>query len=152
MTLNDTRQITGQLLAFDVHMNLVLSEAEEFRVPRKQQHAAASAAAATKGGANGVKAVVAEEKRTLGLIILRGEWIISISVEGPPPADPRDRLGKAAAGPGMGRSVGRGVAAGGPALGQVPGMSALGGLGGPISRNSPGSFAPAGVGRGFGGR
>lgn len=142
MTLNDTRQITGQLLAFDVHMNLVLSEAEDVRRPKRALHSKHPE-------------TVAEEKRTLGLVILRGEWIISISVEGPPPADPRDRLGKAAPGPGVGRAVGRGV--GGQPLGsgvQVPGIGALGGLGGPVSRAAPpGNFAPpSGIGRGYAGR
>lgn len=138
MTLNDTRQITGQLLAFDVHMNLVLSDSEEFRRPKRAQHAKSSD-------------TVQEEKRTLGLIILRGEWIISISVEGPPPADPRDRLGKAPVGPGVGRAVGRGVGAA-QGNGQVPGINALGG---PVSRVAPGNFAPppsTGIGRGFAGR
>jgi len=30
VTLSDGRQITGQLLAFDAHMNVVLSECEYF--------------------------------------------------------------------------------------------------------------------------
>lgn len=145
--MTDTRQITGQLLAFDVHMNLVLSEAEEFRRPKR-----ALAAAAGSSSNN-----IPDEKRTLGLIILRGEWICSVSVEGPPPADPRDRLAKAAPGPGIGRAVGRGVATttAAGANGGIPGVAALGGLGGPISRSStnPGNFAPpVGVGRGYAGR
>ena len=31
VTLNDSRTLTGQMLAFDKHMNLVISECEEFR-------------------------------------------------------------------------------------------------------------------------
>lgn len=136
--MTDTRQITGQLLAFDVHMNLVLSEAEEFRRPKR----------ALKGTSDGS---IPDEKRTLGLIILRGEWICSVSVEGPPPADPRDRLAKAMPGPGVGRAVGRGIAS---TNGGIPGVAALGGLGGPVPRANPGNFAPpvGGVGRGYAGR
>ena len=38
-------------------------------------------------------------KRVLGLVIIRGETIVSLSVEGPPPAD-------TAGGPGVSRYVG----------------------------------------------
>ena len=64
--------------------------------------------------------VESEEKRTLGLTIVRGAHIISLSVESPPPADPSARLGKSApggipsslaAGPGVAKPAGRGAAA-----------------------------------------
>lgn len=102
--MTDTRQITGQFLAFDVHMNLVLSDAQEFRTIKS-------------------KDLSREEKRTLGLIIIRGEWIISITVEGPPPSDPRERLQKANPGSGVGRAIGRGQQVLG--AGAVPGSNAL---------------------------
>ncbi|KAF9888715.1 hypothetical protein FE257_008290 [Aspergillus nanangensis] len=63
VTLNDGRQMTGQMLAFDKHMNLVLADTEEFRrVKRKSKPAA--------GPAN-APLVESEEKRTLGLTIVR---------------------------------------------------------------------------------
>lgn len=63
VTTIDGRQLVGTLLAFDKHMNLVLSETEEFRVTKKTK---------------------AEQQRPLGLVILRGETVVSCSVEAPP--------------------------------------------------------------------
>lgn len=37
ITLNDTRQFVGQLLAFDKHMNLVVADTEEFRLVKKRK-------------------------------------------------------------------------------------------------------------------
>ncbi|KAK7701189.1 Small nuclear ribonucleoprotein-associated protein B [Diaporthe eres] len=113
VTLNDGRQMTGQMLAFDKvrgpsepartvdtllmmpsqHMNVVLADTEEFRRIKKQNKPAAPGAA--PGAA---QAVVQEEKRTLGLTIVRGAHIVSLSVESPPPADPSTRLGKSTTG------------------------------------------------------
>lgn len=94
-------------------MNLVLADTEEFRKIKKQSKPAAP-------GASGASAqtVVQEEKRTLGLTIVRGKNIVSLSVESPPPADPSARLGKSTAGgiastltsgPGVARPAGRGA-------------------------------------------
>jgi small nuclear ribonucleoprotein B and B' len=79
VTINDGRTLTGQMLAFDRHMNLVLAECEEFRRVRPKKKA---------GEEN---APEQELKRTLGLVILRGEAIVSISVEGPPPVVDEDK-------------------------------------------------------------
>jgi small nuclear ribonucleoprotein (snRNP)-like protein len=106
--------MTGQMLAFDKHMNLVLADTEEFRrVKRKQNKFAAPGSETTS------QTIETEEKRTLGLTIVRGAHIISLSVESPPPADPSARLGKnapsgipsaLASGPGVARPAGRGAA------------------------------------------
>lgn len=152
VTLNDGRQMTGQMLAFDKHMNLVLADTEEFR---KVKRKAAKSTHAAPGSAAAAQAVESEEKRTLGLTILRGTHIVSCSVEGPPPSDPSARLGQSApggapaamqAGAGISRPAGRGlpVGLGGPAAGV--GGPPPGGFGFP-----PGGF-PSGAPPGFPGR
>ncbi|KAJ5480837.1 Small nuclear ribonucleoprotein-associated protein B [Penicillium diatomitis] len=122
VTLNDGRQMTGQMLAFDKHMNLVLADTEEFRrIKRKSKPAA---------GSSNAPLVEAEEKRTLGLTIVRGTQVVSCSVDGPPPADPSTRLGAGGpgpvgatatlvTGPGISKPAGRGlpIGLGGPAAG-----------------------------------
>jgi len=106
-------------------MNLVLADTEEFRrIKRKQAKSGAP------GASSSTQTIEQEEKRTLGLTIVRGAQIVSLSVESPPPADPSARLGKSsgggiasalAAGPGVARPAGRGAAApislAGPATG-----------------------------------
>lgn len=106
-------------------MNLVLADTEEFRrIKRKQAKSGAP------GASSSTQTIEQEEKRTLGLTIVRGAQIVSLSVESPPPADPSARLGKSsgggiasalAAGPGVARPAGRGAAApislAGPAAG-----------------------------------
>ncbi|QKX62702.1 uncharacterized protein TRUGW13939_09863 [Talaromyces rugulosus] len=154
VTLNDGRQMTGQMMAFDKHMNLVLADTEEFRrVKRKATKQAP--------GASTAPLVEAEEKRTLGLTIVRGTNVVSCSVDGPPPADPSARLGTSlpgvpsgaatlSAGPGISRPAGRGlpVGLGGPAAGV--GGPAPAGFGG-FPPAPPGGF-PGGPPPGFGGR
>ncbi|RMX92189.1 hypothetical protein D0867_14676 [Hortaea werneckii] len=177
-TMNDGRQLVGQMLAFDKHMNLVLADCEEFRkVKRKTKQSGAPGA-----GAGGQQTVETEEKRMLGLAIIRGATVVSCSVDGPPPSDPAARLGTSApggaagaptamqAGPGISRPAGRGASIGlqGPASGVGgPGFPGAGfggapgfGRGGPPPGFAPGmpppGFAPPGFqppgapGRGFG--
>jgi len=145
VTLNDGRQMTGQMLAYDKHMNLVLADCEEFRRVRKK-----NAKSTTAPGSSAPPLIESEEKRTLGLAIVRGANIVSLSVDGPPPADPAARLGAQSgaptgapaamqAGTGISKPAGRGVPSGltGPAAG-VGGPGGFSGFGGP----------PPGFGRG----
>ncbi|KZT34896.1 Sm-like ribonucleo protein [Sistotremastrum suecicum HHB10207 ss-3] len=83
VTLNDGRALIGQMLAYDKHMNLVLAECEEFRRVRPKK----------KTGDTAEPRQEQEIKRSLGLVILRGEIVVSISVEGPPPVVEEDKKG-----------------------------------------------------------
>jgi small nuclear ribonucleoprotein B and B' len=129
VTIQDGRQLVGKFMAFDRHMNLVLGDCEEFRrlPPSKSSKTATGDR---------------EERRTLGLLLLRGEEVVSMTVEGPPPPD--ESRAKAAAvagalaGPGVGRAAGRGLATG-PMLQAAPGLAGpVRGVGGP----APGMMQP----------
>jgi len=72
VTLLDTRVLIGTFLAFDKLMNLVLGECDEFRTVHVK---------GVKKGEEKTKV----EKRTLGLVLLRGENIIGVEIEGPAP-------------------------------------------------------------------
>lgn len=83
----DNRFFIGSLLAFDKHLNLVLSDTEETRITKK------SIVSMKKSAGSDGKHDPTFDKRSLGLIILRGEQIVSLSIESPPPLDPKKRLG-----------------------------------------------------------
>ncbi|KAH8832575.1 hypothetical protein DL96DRAFT_1582646 [Flagelloscypha sp. PMI_526] len=132
ITINDGRALTGQMLAFDKHMNLVLAECEEFRRVRPKKKP-------------GQETLPEQElKRTLGLVILRGETVVSISVEGPPPVVDEDKQKGLPPGPGRGGPAGRGIGmmppGGPPGMGGAP--FAPPGMPGP----PPGFMPPPGMG------
>jgi small nuclear ribonucleoprotein B and B' len=129
VTIVDGRQIVGRFMAFDRHMNLVLSDAEEFRkLPPKK----------------GLSEEERQTRRVLGFVLLRGEEVVSLTVEGPPPSE--DRRGAeqtAPAGPGSGRSAGRGLP-GGALNAAAPGLQGpVTGVGGPSAAHMRPQFAAA---------
>ncbi|KAF7457592.1 putative small nuclear ribonucleoprotein [Cryptosporidium felis] len=65
VTVQDDRVMVGNLMAFDRHMNLVLSDCQEYRRIKKGDESK-------------------ELKRSLGLIMLRGENIVTFVAEAPP--------------------------------------------------------------------
>ena len=140
MTLHDGRTIIGTFLAFDKHLNLVLSEAEEFRTLRR-----------------GGSALIEErtEKRSLGLVLIRGENVVSLAVEGPPPPSISGKVLGSAMSRGRGAPT---AVAGPPPLGAAPmglGAAPVHGVGAPGMMPPPpppppgAGFPPSGMGRGL---
>ena len=69
VTIQDSRMLLGTFVAYDKHMNLILADTEELRIIKSR-----------KPGEP-----YREQKRTLGLVLLRGDSIISMSAESAPP-------------------------------------------------------------------
>ena len=70
--------LVGTFMAFDRHMNMVLGDTEEYRRIK------------TKKGQGLQEERL--EKRSLGLIILRGDSVVSLSIEGPAPPEGDEKL------------------------------------------------------------
>lgn len=152
VTLQDGRVLVGQLIAFDKFMNLVLSDCEEFRkTKRSNSISAAKKKAMAQGMTPPIAALAAnlEERRTLGLLVLRGENVVSIVVEsGPPPQEsstinfqktPGVSLMPGASGPvpGLAGAV-RGVVGGAmPAAARPPPMPTIPGIPASMMRMPP---------------
>ncbi len=67
LTLQDGLMMVGTFLAFDKHMNIVLADADEYRIVKSKK--------------TGVQKQI---KRTLGLFIVIGENIVFLTAEAPP--------------------------------------------------------------------
>ena len=139
VALDDGRSISGTFLAFDKHMNLCISDAEEFRTLRIKQ----------KSDDVNSDVITKQEKRSLGFILLRGECIVSLIVEGPPPHKDARRGLAGVRGTGVARPATRDAALAASAGPQIVASAApLAGLAGPakgVGAPSLASMAPQGM-------
>eukprot|EP01090_Pellita_catalonica_P018274 TRINITY_DN583_c0_g1_i1.p1 TRINITY_DN583_c0_g1~~TRINITY_DN583_c0_g1_i1.p1 ORF type:complete len:209 (-),score=19.81 TRINITY_DN583_c0_g1_i1:105-731(-) len=110
VTITDSRTLVGKFMAFDKHMNLILGDCEEYR----------------KISAKGKGKEEREEKRTLGFVLIRGEFVVSLTVEGPPPlSETRISQIPTVPGPGLARPVGRGIVMPAAMNAPPPGLSGV---------------------------
>ena len=75
VTLSENRVLIGTFLAFDKHMNLVLSDTEEHCLVKSKN-----------------KKFDREKRRTLGLVLVRGDSVIAISAESQEPNNNKKRF------------------------------------------------------------
>ena len=122
ITLHDGRQLIGTFMAFDRHMNLVISDCEEYRKIKD------------KSGSGEER----EVKRMLGLLLLRGEGIASLTPEAPPVFQTKKVGETVQGGPGRAVPVGRGAGFVAPMGLQAP----IRGVGGPAPMGMPPGMMP----------
>ena len=76
VTSTNNSEYIGTLLSFDGYMNIVLSDCEEFRLTKKSQLELRKQTKQKKYIID--ESVIKEQKRLLGLVIIRGENIVSV--------------------------------------------------------------------------
>ena len=136
VTIVDGRHIVGRFLAFDRHMNLVLADAEEFRRLKKKKTSDTNDDNESLNNGEDVR-------RVLGFVLLRGEEVVSLAVEGPPVRVKKIKpLQAAADGGGGGIPLGAGVARpagrGAPMPGMMmPSSGAAAAVGQPLAGGPP---------------
>lgn len=122
VTIVDGREIVGRFMAFDRHVNLVLADAEEHRkLPATRT----------------MDADDRHVRRVLGFVLLRGEEVVSLTVEGQPPAG----TGRTATRSGTGRAAGAGRGMPAPTAAAAP--TRFGGP--PLGAMMPGGGPPPGM-------
>lgn len=77
---SDNKDYIGELMAFDKHMNLILKNCVEERIPKSQKLSLKLKQEDPR-----------KEMRTLGLIIIRGENIVSTTIEDKPKLTKKER-------------------------------------------------------------
>lgn len=95
VTTSNLSTFVGTLTSYDKYMNLVLKECEEFRLQKKSKQYLAQVK-----GEDVDESKIKEQKRLLGLVILRGENIVSVVAEAAPNSNtlkPKLRLKKGSA-------------------------------------------------------
>jgi len=102
-------------MAFDRHMNMVLGDAEEYRRVKAKKGAGLSEER--------------EERRSLGLIILRGDSVVSLTIEGPPPPEEGEK--QTPGGPGVAQGGVRAVPVPSAGMGGIGLAGPVRGVGGP---------------------
>ena len=130
VTIVDGRHIVGRFLAFDRHMNLVLADAEEFR-RLKKSHA--------KKNDDNESNFGDDVRRVLGFVLLRGEEVVSLAVEGPPVRVKKIKPQAADGGGGipLGAGVARPAGRGAPMPGMMPSSGAAAAVGQPPAGGPP---------------
>ena len=140
VTIVDGRHIVGRFLAFDRHMNLVLADAEEFRRLKSgtKKRSKKSDDDNDEDEKNGE-----DVRRVLGFVLLRGEEVVSLAVEGPPvrvkkikpaAADGAAAGGGIPLGAGVARPAGRGA--------PMPGMMPSSGAAATVGQHQPAGGPP----------
>merc|ERR1719476_1051297 len=79
--MRDGREMVGTLLAYDLNMNLIIADTQVFRTIKDKKPK-------RSGKKKAVPQDERQDKRTLGLVVLAGNAVSSLTAECPPPMPP----------------------------------------------------------------